>query len=61
VWVARKDMAAGQRDKFINAFTSLKEGKDDAVLGILRGKNFVRADDAEYADITRIARDLKML
>ena len=61
VWVARKDIDAGRRDKFANAFTSLKEGKDDAVLGILRGRNFVRADDAEYGDITRIARDLKLL
>ncbi|HYA18489.1 MAG TPA: phosphate/phosphite/phosphonate ABC transporter substrate-binding protein [Bryobacteraceae bacterium] len=61
VWVARKDIDAGRREKFVTAFTSLKEGRDDVVLGILRGKNFVRADDAEYADITRIARELKML
>jgi phosphonate transport system substrate-binding protein len=61
VWVARKDIDAGHRDKFIAAFTSLKEGKDDAILAILRGRNFVRADDAEYANITRIARELRML
>jgi phosphonate transport system substrate-binding protein len=61
VWVARKDIDAGRREKFVSAFTGLKEGKDDAVLGILRGKNFVRADDAEYANITRVARELKML
>jgi phosphonate transport system substrate-binding protein len=61
VWVARKDIDAGHRDKFIAAFTNLKEGKDDAVLAILRGKNFVRAEDVEYANIARIARELKML
>jgi ABC-type phosphate/phosphonate transport system substrate-binding protein len=61
VWVARKDIAPARREKFAAAFTNLKEGKDDAILAILRGKNFVRADDAEYANITRIARELKML
>jgi phosphonate transport system substrate-binding protein len=50
VWVARKDIAPARREKFVTAFTNLKEGKDDAILAILRGKNFVRADDAEYAN-----------
>jgi phosphonate transport system substrate-binding protein len=61
VWVARSDVAAPQREGFAKAFLSLKEGKDDAILNILRGKDFVRADDAEYANIRKIARDLKML
>jgi phosphonate transport system substrate-binding protein len=61
VWVARKDVGAAERDTFAKAFLSLKEGKDDAILNILRGKDFVRVDDAEYANIRKIARDLKML
>ncbi len=61
VWVARKDVGAAQSAGFAKAFLSLKEGKDDVILNILRGKDFVRADDAEYANIRKIARDLKML
>ena len=53
--------ARPQREGFAKAFLSLKEGQDDAILNILRGKDFVRADDAEYANIRKIARDLKML
>lgn len=61
MWVARKDVGAPQREGFAKAFLSLREGKDDAILNILRGKDFVRADDAEYANIRKIARDLKLL
>src|SRR5580704_13074825 len=61
VWVARADVGTAQREGFAKAFLSLKEGKDDAILNILRGKDFVRVDDAEYANIRKIARDLKML
>jgi phosphonate transport system substrate-binding protein len=61
VWVARANVGAPERDGFTKAFLGLKEGKDDAILNILRGKDFVRANDAEYANIRKIARDLKML
>ncbi len=61
VWVPRKPVAQAPRETFAKAFLSLKEGKDDAILNILRGKDFVRADDAEYANIRKIASDLKML
>jgi phosphonate transport system substrate-binding protein len=61
VWVGRKDVDAARRAKFISAFVNLKEGRDDQVLGILRGKDFVRADDAEYAGIRSVAHELKML
>jgi phosphonate transport system substrate-binding protein len=61
VWVARASVGAAEREGFAKAFLTLKEGKDDAILNILRGKDFVRADDAEYANIRKIARDLKML
>ncbi len=61
VWVARKNVDAASRDKFAQAFLALKQGKDDAILTILRGKSFERADDAEYSDIRTIAAELKML
>ena len=61
VWVARKDVDSKRRESFANAFLSLHEGKDDAILTILRGKDFQRADDAEYNEIRSIAADLKML
>jgi phosphonate transport system substrate-binding protein len=61
IWVARANVGAAEREGFAKAFLSLKEGKDDAILNILRGKDFVRADDAEYSNIRKIARDLKML
>ena len=61
VWVARKDVDTAHREKFIGAFLNLKEGKDDAILNILRGRNYVRADDAEYANIRAVATQLKMM
>ncbi|MBV9269443.1 MAG: phosphate/phosphite/phosphonate ABC transporter substrate-binding protein [Acidobacteriaceae bacterium] len=61
VWVARKDIDAKRRESFANSFLSLREGKDDAILAILRGKDFQRASDAEYADIRSIAAELNML
>jgi phosphonate transport system substrate-binding protein len=61
VWVARKDVGAAQQEAFAKAFLALEEGKDDKILVILRGKDFVRADDAEYATVRDVARELKML
>jgi len=60
VWVARKDVSKDAQEKFARAFTSLKEGKDDQILGIVRGKSFVRASDEKYELIRRIAEELKM-
>jgi phosphonate transport system substrate-binding protein len=61
VWVARKDIPAGERDAFANAFLALRQPADDKVLTILRGTSFVRADDAEYATLRAIAKKLKLL
>ena len=61
VWVARKDIGVAQQEAFAKAFLALKEGKDDKILAILRGKDFVRADDAEYSVVRDVARELKML
>lgn len=60
VWVARKDVSQDQREKFILAFTRLKEGRDEAILQILRGKSFVRATDDEYGVLRMVAEELKM-
>jgi phosphonate transport system substrate-binding protein len=61
VWVARKDVDASIRERFAAAFLALKSGVDDAVLAVLRGRDFVRVDDLEYAGIRSIARDLKLM
>ena len=61
VWVARKDLDAKMRETFAAAFLTLTAGRDDLILTILRGRDFVRVDDAEYASIRTIARELKML
>jgi phosphonate transport system substrate-binding protein len=61
VWVARKDLPPAERERFIQAFTSLKEGQDSQILQILRGKDFVRANNEEYSVLRLIAQQLKML
>ena len=60
VWVARKDVSKDAQEKFAKAFAELKEGKDDQILGILRGKSFVRASDDKYELLRKIAEELKM-
>jgi phosphonate transport system substrate-binding protein len=61
VWVARKDIDSAMQEKLAQAFTRLKEGQDDAILKILRGKSFVRANNQEYDALRAIAQQLKML
>jgi phosphonate transport system substrate-binding protein len=61
VWVARKDAAPADRAAFSNAFLSLHAPGDAAVLDILRGTAFVRANDAEYDLLRTIATKLKLL
>jgi phosphonate transport system substrate-binding protein len=60
VWVARKDVDQTMQEKVAQAFTDLKEGQDDEVLKILRGKNFVRANNEEYTVLRLVAQDLQM-
>jgi len=60
VWVARKEVSKQDQEKFVAAFTSLQEGKDDQILTILRGKKFVRATDDKYELLRKIAEELKM-
>ena len=60
VWAARSDLDAATQKAIVNAFTQLKPGKDDEVLGILRGTEFVTADDGEYEAIRNTAKELKL-
>lgn len=60
VWVARNDVDRATQEKFAVAFLDLKEGQDDEVLKILRGKNFVRASNEEYTVLRLVAQDLKL-
>jgi len=60
VWVARKDVDPATQEKFAQAFTDLKERQDDEILKILRGKDFVRANNEEYTVLRLVAEDLKM-
>jgi phosphonate transport system substrate-binding protein len=60
VWVGRKDVDPAVQEKFAQAFTDLKERQDDEILKILRGTNFVRANNEEYTVLRLVAEDLKM-
>jgi phosphonate transport system substrate-binding protein len=60
VWVGRKDVDPAVQEKFAQAFTDLKERQDDDILKILRGTNFVRANNEEYTVLRLVAEDLKM-
>jgi phosphonate transport system substrate-binding protein len=61
VWAGRKGLDAKTQQAFANAFLRLQKGKDDAVLTILRGEHFVRANDAEYAHVAQVAKELGLL
>jgi len=60
VFVARRDVPEAERERFARALLALKEGKNDSVLKILRAKQFVPANDQEYAPIRQIAHQLNM-
>lgn len=61
VWVARRGLDAGERNALARAFLSLEEPRDAKILAILRGKSFVRANDAEYDTLRSVARKLGMM
>ena len=61
VWVARKDVAPADRNAFAGAFLALHAPADAAVLEILRGTSFVRANDEEYDLLRSIATKLKLM
>jgi phosphonate transport system substrate-binding protein len=61
VYVARKGMSDGDKDKFTAALLALKEGKNDEILKLLRASKFVKANDGEYAAIREAAQELKLV
>jgi phosphonate transport system substrate-binding protein len=61
VYVARKGMSDGEKDKFAAALLALKEGKNDDILKLLRATKFVKANDGEYAAIRDAAQELKLV
>jgi phosphonate transport system substrate-binding protein len=61
VWAARKGLSPADVQAFDNALLRLQPGHDDRILDILRGKHFVRADNAEYGDVARVAKDLGLM
>lgn len=61
VWAARKGLDGRTQQAFASALLRLQPGKDDKVLKILRGEHFVRANDAEYADVQRVAKELGLM
>ena len=61
VWAARKDLKPADARAFADALLRLQPGRDDAVLAILRGSRYLPADDAEYQDVTRTAKELGLL
>jgi len=61
VWVVRKGVDPALTERFAKAFLALQLPKDAQVLDILRGNQFIRANDEEYANIRSVARQLGML
>jgi phosphonate transport system substrate-binding protein len=61
VWAARKDLSPADQRGFSDALIRLQPGRDDQVLAILRGSHYVHADDAEYGDVVRTAKELGLL
>jgi phosphonate transport system substrate-binding protein len=60
VWVARKDLSKDQQQQFARALLELKEGKNDAILKILRARHFVIANDEEYQITRQVAHEQGM-
>jgi phosphonate transport system substrate-binding protein len=60
VWAARSDLDAATQQAIVKAFMDLKPGKDDEILNILRGQEFVTVDDAAYESIRDTAKELKL-
>lgn len=61
VWVARKGLEARTSQAVVDAFMRLRAGRDQQILTILRGDRYVRADNAEYADVERMAKELGLM
>ena len=60
VYVARKGVPSAEQEKFVHALLALKSGENDSVLKVLRAKQFVAANDEEYAKIRELAKELNI-
>ncbi len=62
-WViaGRKELPDAQRKRFAKALESLKEGRDDKVLAIMRAKQFIPASDDRYVLVRQIVKELNLL
>jgi phosphonate transport system substrate-binding protein len=61
VWAARKGLSAQDQQAVANAFLRLQAERDGQVLDILRGRRFVRANDAAYGEVARVAKELGLM
>lgn len=61
VWAARSGLSARDQLVFSRALLGLRPGRDDEVLGILRGRRFVPARVQDYGNVARVARELNLL
>jgi phosphonate transport system substrate-binding protein len=60
VFVARKGVPESEREKFVQALLDLKEGKESAVLRVLRANRFVAANDEEYESTRALIKQLNL-
>ncbi len=61
VWVARRGVDPRAAQAFSDALLRLSAPQDRQVLSILRGDRYVRASDAEYADVEAVAKALGLM
>ena len=53
-------MPEAEREKFAQALLELKEGKESAVLRVLRANKFVAANDEEYDSTRTLIKTLNL-
>lgn len=61
VWAARRNLSPAVRQKLTAAFLRLEPGRDGAILDVLRGEHFVRANTEEYRQVRQVARQLGLM
>jgi phosphonate transport system substrate-binding protein len=61
VWAARRNLPPAVREKLTTAFLRLEPGHDGAILDVLRGEHFVRANTDEYRQVRRVAQQLGLM
>jgi phosphonate transport system substrate-binding protein len=61
VWAARRNLSPAICQKLTAAFLKLQPGRDAAVLDILRGEHFVKANAGEYRQVEQVAKQLGLM